>query len=273
MPIGSPRTKKFSIGTSEVRFGPLNMAGKLTQAHSAGLVDQVTVEVAQESVDLLGGFPRIPVDTAITSQNASLTGQLREYSRRNLQLLLGTGVPASQPADVASLVVDDTTAGATSVTVTTGEGANFTAGDIVIIYPDGEPEKVTFTKVDSIAVDVLTLDSNLPTLFDYAGTTSTVRIFNAQPVAVGDVEQTEYFAVQVLQRENATGRPIGFHFWKAAINTGLQFQNSAEDFSSSDFGLKFLQPAASEYATGAALEHLAGIIPTYPTGMYLAGGD
>lgn len=273
MPIGSPRTKKFSIGTSEVRFGPLTSAGKLTQTHSAGLVDQVTVEVAQESVDLLGGFPRVPVDTAVVSQSASLSGQLREYSRRNLEMLLGTGISSTQPSDVSSLVVNSTTAGATSVTVTTSEGALFAAGDIVIIYPESTPEKVTFTKISLISVDALTLDSNLPTLFDYDGTADTINIFKALPLAVGDVQKTEYFAVQVLQRENATGRPIGFHFWKAAINASLQFANNADDFSSSDFGLKFLQPAASEYAAGGDLVHLAGIIPTYPTGMYIAGGD
>jgi hypothetical protein len=273
MPLGSPRTKKFQIGTAEVRIGPLTSAGKLKQADSVGLLDTVTVEVSQESVDLLGGFPRVPVDTAITAQNASLTATLREYSRRNIQTQLGTGVPATQPADVASEVVDATTAGSTSVTVITGDGANFAADDVVIIFPDGTPEKVTLSKVASVSTDTLTLDSDLPTLFDYDGTADTIHIFKALPVAVGDVEQTEYFACQILQRENSTGRPVGFHFWKSAINTGMSFANNPDDFSSTEFGLKFLQPAASEYAAGASLEHLADLIPTYPTGMFYAGGD
>ena len=90
--LGSPRTTKFSIGTAELRIGPLLEAMKLKQENSIGLIDNATVEVSQESVDLTGGFPKVLVDTAVVSQESSITATLREYSRRNLQVMLGEGV-------------------------------------------------------------------------------------------------------------------------------------------------------------------------------------
>ena len=113
--LGSPRTTKFSIGTAELRIGPLSSAMKLKQENSVGLIDNATVEVSQESVDLTGGFPKVLVDTAVVSQESSITATLREFSRRNIQVLLGEGVVpiASEPADAATTVdtpasVDDT---------------------------------------------------------------------------------------------------------------------------------------------------------------------
>lgn len=94
MPLGSAKTRQFNLGTSELRVAPLTSAGRLLPAHSVGLVDSTTVNVAQEAARLEGGFPRKLIDTAVISQTASVTAQLREVSRRNLQVLLGQGVSA-----------------------------------------------------------------------------------------------------------------------------------------------------------------------------------
>jgi hypothetical protein len=272
MPLGSPQTNKYKIGTAEVRIGPLADANKLTQAHSVGLLDNVTVDVTQNSVDLLGGFPKFLADTAVISQEASLTATLREYSRRNMQVLLGEGV-ATAPTDVASLVVDSVADAATAVDVSVGDGTLFAAGDIVVIYQGGVPEGVSVVKVASVATDTLTLETDTPVLQAYDGTQDTIHIYLARQVAVGAITQTNYFACMVIESERATGRPIMWNFWKAAISSGLSAGSNADDFASTELSLKMLQPAATEYGAGADLEHLAGIIPAHPTGMYIGGGD
>ncbi|MCK5431167.1 MAG: hypothetical protein KAJ03_00410, partial [Gammaproteobacteria bacterium] len=102
--LGSPSTQKYSIGTAEVRLGPQTSAMLLNQAsHSIGVLDSVTVEVAQESVDLLGGFPQTILDTAIINQTASVTATFREYSRRNIRTVLGESLEGTAPTDNASL--------------------------------------------------------------------------------------------------------------------------------------------------------------------------
>ena len=268
MALGSPITSKFSIGTAELRVGPLASANKLLDSHSVGLIDSASVSITQESVDLEGGFPRILVDTAVVRQTAEITATLREYSRANLNLQLGRGV-AGAATDFASTVDAPASSGAVSIDVATGDGASFTAGDMATIYPVGSPEKVSVVLIDSIAVDVLTLDAGTPTLHDYAVGDP---IFTSHQLPVGDVDQTFYFAVMLVAKENSTGRPLVWSFWKGAIASGLEQASNAEDFASNELTLKLLAPSAAEYGGGGDLNHLAGIIPTHPVGMYAAGG-
>lgn len=271
--LGAPRTTKFQIGTAEVRVGPLNMANKLTQAHSIGLIDNCTIEISQDSVDLEGGFPRAPVDTAIIRRSGTASATMREYSRRNIKLMMGEGVEGAEPSDVASLVVSNAASGATSIDVTPATGANFTAGDLVVIYPEGDPAAVSVCEVDSVATDTLTLDTNTPTLHDYDGTANTINIYVAQQVGIGAVQTTNYFSAQVLQVERKTGRPVGFNLWKCTIASGMTLGSNAEDFASNDLQIKMLDPAAAEYAAGQPLEHIAALIPSHPQGLMFYGAD
>jgi lipid-A-disaccharide synthase-like uncharacterized protein len=271
--LGSPRTTKFSIGTAELRIGQLTRAMRLKQENSIGLIDNATVEVSQETVDLTGGFPKVLVDTAVVSQESSITATLREYSRRNLQVLLGEGVVdvASEPTDIATTV--DASASAAAVVVPVADESAFAVNDMVIIFGSTDATKadVTVGKVVSLQVGVsITLDADTPLLHDVI---SGDIVYKANQVAIGNILETNYFCVQLLQLERATARPIGFDFWKGAIGGGMTFATNAEDFASTELSIKLLQPAATEYAAGADLEHLANIIPSHPTGMYFGGGD
>ena len=269
MAFGSPQTNKFKIGTCELRIGPLNLANKLLDSHSIGLIDSATISINQESVDLEGGFPKKLVDTAIVRQTGEVTATLREYSRRNINTMLGNGV-VSATTDVATTLASGAIAGATSVTVATGKGASFTTGDLITIYPIGAPHQVSVCRVLSVATDTLTLDSGTPTLFAYS---SGAVVFMSRPVAIGAITSTNYFAVMLVEKENSTGRPIVWSFWKAAVASGMEVATNADDFASTDMVLKLLEPAASEYDTGGALEHLENIIPTHPIGLYAGGSD
>lgn len=269
--LGKPRTKKFSIGTSELRVGPLTAAGRLLSVHSVGLVDQVTLEAAAESVDLNGGFPRTLYDTAIVSQSMTIRGTLREYSRRNLKILLGQGISASEPSDVVSTISNGgsgVASGATSVPVASGAG--FAQGDLVGIYPAGFPEQVTIGKLSAVAGNTLTLGSETTTLQAYA---DGAVVFKFQMVAIGNLNQTNYFSAMVIQAERSTGRPIIFNAWKAAIASGLSIANNSSDFASTELNLKVLQPAETEYDSGQPLFNMAARIAVSPLGEYLQGAD
>lgn len=272
--LGSPQTTKFSIGTAELRIGRQQDAMKLTQSHSVGLIDNATVEVTQESVDLEGGFPKVLVDTAVVSQTSNITATLREYSRRNLQIMLGEGVVdiGSEPADVSTLVdTGGASQGATSVPVVSETG--FTSGDIAIIYgaTDATLAEVQVVRIQSTAAGSLTLDTDTPLLFDIAVND---HVYLASQVAIGAITQTSYFSCQLLQLERTTGRPIGFDFWKGSIGAGMTFSTNAEDFASTELNIKLLQPSATEYATAPdPYYHIRDIVPSHPTGMYFGGGD
>lgn len=271
--LGSPQTTKFSIGTAELRIGPMTDALRLTQGHSVGLIDNANVEVNQESVDLTGGFPQILVDTAVISQEASITATLREYSRRNMQVMMGEGVVAegAEPVDAATTVDGAAAIGAVVIPVT--DETVFATGDIIVVYSAASSEEVTVARVEDVATPgEIALDANTPLLF---AVVATDHVYKANQVAIGNIQETNYFSVQMLQLERSTGRPVGFDFWKATIGAGMTFATNADDFASTELQLKLLQPAFSEYeAAGSGdLEHLSDIIPDHPTGMYFGGGD
>lgn len=269
--FGAPKTKKFKIGTSEVRLGPMSRANKLTPADSIGLLDTVTVEITQESVDLEGGFPKTLVDTAITKQTGQVTAAMREYSRRNINIMLGNGVGAVEPVDFSTTIASPVLKDATSFPVFAGDGANLEEGDILVVYPEAMPDRVSCVRVAAVATDVVTLDPGTPLLFDYAGGT---KVFVSHAVPIGGVSTTAYMSCEVFQQERATGRPVGFKFWKVAISSGMNMQQGTEDFASSDLTLKILLPASAEFdLVDSPLYHLRNIIPEHPQGMYLGGAD
>ena len=269
--LGSAKTRQWNLGVAELRLTPLTSSGKATQSHSVGLLDGSTVEVAQESVRLEGGFPRKLVDTAIAAQNASVRANLREYSRRNLNVLLGQGVSASSPVDVATTLTG--VAAAAAVNFNVASGAGIAAGDTLVIFPVGKPELLSVVVVASIASLAVTLEAKTPLLHSYDGGAGPVHVFNAHPIAIGAVAETKYFGVQLIQRNPVNGRPRVFDFWKASISTGMTFDMNSTDYGSTELQLEILEPAANEYGVGGSLEHLSDIIPNYPAGRLAFGAD
>lgn len=271
--LGDAQTSRFVITPAEFRIGPMTEANKLLPSNSVGLLNSATVTFNVESVDLEGGLPKVLYDTAVTSQPGTIAAEMREYSARNISLLLGY-TPSTYVADRKTTLAADVTAAATEITVAAGAGADYNPGDLIGLYP-AEPQdvaKISYCLVESIAVDVITLDSNTPTLFAYSGTTSPANVFAAEPVPIGAVTATNYFAAQVLGNRR-DGQPMGFMFWKCAISSGLEMAFSSDDFGTTPGEFKILQPSAADFGTGGPLEHVAALIASNPLGMFMSGGD
>ena len=286
--LGQAITPKYQIGVVEVRVGTLSQAMNLKQEHSVGLLDDGTIEVSQESTDLMGGFPQTPADTAIISQASSLTATAREYSRKNIELMLGEGTSDTQPGDVSSTMATNTDfyTLTTGTDMSAGTTDKVAVGDLLTIYPEGNPTDISIVQVKTIATTSIALADDTtdiatavdsPLLYNYqdyitAGTT--VHIFKTLPVAIGNVQVTKYVSAMMILQERGTARPIGYNYWKAAVSTGLTMQSSASDFASFELALKFLEPAISEYEPlGSELHHISGIIRNNPTGLFWNGGD
>lgn len=274
--LGSPVTTKFDIGTAELRLGPLSKANLLTQAESIGLIDDATYTVNQTSVDLLGSFPKVPVDTAVTEQTATVSATMREYSRRNMRIMLGDGLAGTAPTEISSTLdtAADVPAGANVLNVATGDGALFTADDVVIVFPAGRPQDVSVLQVASVAVDAVTFKTNHTTAADYNALSETGTVFQiyvAHQVPIGAITKTNYFSLMLIQQENSTGNPKVVSYWKAAIGGSMEVATTSDDFASSTMDLKILQPASVDYAVGGDLADMADLIPLHPAGMILNG--
>lgn len=275
MPLGQAQTRKFNIGTAELRVGPLSSAMRLVQAHSIGLVDKVMVSVTQDKVDLEGMFPKVVVDSAIISQKAEITATAREYSRRNMSLMLGNGIAPvdvnglpDPAADIATTLSVAAVAADTDLTVVAA-GA-LAAGDFIIVYDVDHPENVEVLKIASVLANVITLDADTPVVMAHP---SGSKVFAARQVAVGAITQTEYFSAMIVQKQNSNGRPVVMNFWKVTNSAGMEYGSDPSNFASTDIKLTCLTPVAVDYAVGAPLEHLANIIPAHPMGMIAGGSD
>lgn len=270
--IGDASTSRFFISQAEVRIGPLTSAMALTPVHSIGLLNSATVSFNIESVDLEAGLPRKLFDTQVISQLGTVAMEMREYSRRNMQMLLGYTPEAYVARVETTLAAPVNKVSGTTITVATGTGASFTAGDLVGIYPASavNQAELTYAEVTLVAGDVLTLGPyTLPLLFNYL---TGDKVFKATPVAIGANATTQYFSVQVLGADRR-GLPVGFIFWKCAMSSGLEVGFNSDDFNTNSGELKILSPSAADLAVGGDLNTVAAQVAKYPLGMSLFGGD
>jgi hypothetical protein len=198
--------------------------------------------------------------------------EMREYSRRNMQMLLGYTPEAYVSRVETLLAAPIVAASGTTATVSTGDGADFTVGDLVGVYPASAVNQanVTYAEIMSKAGDVLTLGPRaLPFLFNYAVDD---KLFRVSPLAIGANSTTQYFSSQVLGTDRR-GLPVGFVFWKCAMSSGLEVGFNSDDFNSNTGELKILAPSASDVAVGGDLYDVASLVVKYPLGMALFGGD
>lgn len=262
--LGAAKTGKFAIGTAELRVGPLSLAGKLNRKHGVGLIDSATLNVEQTSVDLKGGFPQVIMDTQVVDQSAQITATLREFSRRNLGILLGQGLIYDDSDDgmddAKTTLSADLTAAASTIALTAASG--FSAGDWVSIYNPNDAAESIITKLGASTGDIA---SGLePSITMVAGSV----VSRLAPIAVGNVSQVQYFSAQLITIDRQSGRPKVSNFWKLAIGSGMSLANNATDFASTEMVLKVLQPSMTDYEqVGSPLHHLADVIGAYPMGM------
>ena len=269
MALGQAQTDTFSIGTAELRVGPLSSAGQLVQANSIGLIDDAIVTIGQESAELKGGFPRKLVDSVVIEQTATVTATAREYSRANLNIMLGNGIVAAA-TEVKSTLATDELINAVSIDVQGGDGALFTVGDIITIYPEGKPEDVSVLEIGNIVTDTVTFVTGQTTVIAYTAA-DVVNVYVSHQISIGNVVQTNYFSCTLIQKDHKSGFPLVYNFWKVSSVGSLDVQTNAEDFSSMAMELNCLEPAASEYAASADLEPWANVIPTHPIGFWALG--
>lgn len=265
--LGAAKTGNFVIGQFEVRIGTLAQAGRLTSAHSVGVVDSYSYGLTLETTKLMAGFPRKTLDQAITSIDGELTFTGREYSARNINVLLGNAV-ADYDAPGGDLIgtVDTTSAilAAEDTLVLTTDVA-FTAGQTVTIYSTTDPTKVTVSIVQSYTsgTKTLVLKTGYETLHAYDAGES-VKVSLANVIGGGNITGVNYFSAQLVSVNRADSRPVVIDFWKCAVGAGLKVANSGTEFSAQEWSVGVLVPTASDYATGGPLHHVADVIPANP---------
>ena len=271
--LGAPVTGQNIIGTFEVRIGPQASAGKLRQSHSVGVIDSFTLDLRQETADMLAGFPQEPADTAIVSQVSGLSFQMREYSVRNLNMMLGNGVVAQAGSnyvgrvDTAAAVEKD----AESLVLNNDSSAPV-VGDTLTIHhaTDRSLVFVVYVKSASTASGQSTIgfEPSLPLGLEAGGD---YRAYKTAALAFGQQSKVQYFSCGLVQLDRANNQPLVFDFWKAALETGPQISTGGAEFASTEVKLKFLEPTISEHAT--IYPDIYTEFAEFPVGRYVMAQD
>lgn len=269
--IGDSATSNFFISMAEVRIGPLTEALALTSEHSIGLLDSATVSFAAESVDLKAGLPKRIYDTQITDQSGTVSMDMREYSKRNMQILLGHS-PTPYTSRVEASLLSDALMTGNTIILQSSEGAQFAEEDLVLICPKATVSQadLTYAEVTNVSQDTLTLGPRTtPLLFDYVAGD---KVILQEPIPIGANTTTQYFTAQVLG-VNRAGIPIGFILWKCALSSGLEVSMNADDFNTNTGELKILTPSAADISVGGDLYEVRDMVAKYPQGMTTFPGD
>lgn len=252
---GEAKTSKFLLANATIMVGPMANVFDLTPVdHSLGLTKQVTMNVDNKWTELTQGVTQTTVYTVNTGVDATLTGEIYEYTARNLAYAAGLDATgAAFDEDLATYTLASShTHTSTAIALSTGGGTDFAAGDFVLLQQN-LGDTVAVFKVASKSTDTLTPTSgyNFPANITFAVSTTTVyRIAAAAVVKVGAQTDTGLFGVKMVGTLPQNDRPIVAIFPKARIQKGLNLVFQEGNFSNMPFEIKpyALVPADAFYA-------------------------
>jgi hypothetical protein len=392
--LGSAKSSKFQIGASEIRIGPLERAGRLTQDDSIGLLQSASVNYTQESTDLEGGLPKATIATVITKTGLTVSASAYEYTLKNMKIMMNdasaftdvtsagfslnmaaasaaatslptTAIPAGTysvekvtaagiATYVTATVAADSTAGVSykllntagqvvhtlkvgssfklnndsattytlnsiALTFTAGSvssialgttalvtaltgidvassvgaqawtdvvktatspaagaltldvqvnGAGLKKDDVLVAYPAGKPEQMTVLVLSADASGQTLNFANTPLLF---ALTAGDTIYKADNAGIGGNTTTNYFAMDIISKDQSTGKPVGFQLWKVAVTSGLDFSFSGDSWGTTSMAFKAMLPTADDVAASGKLAHTGTFNSKNPYGRFLSG--
>jgi hypothetical protein len=226
-----PKTQQFLLSTATVMLGPMAEVFNLQPTqHSIGLVKNFRAMLETGVTELKHGVQNIVIASVVTEANMKASCEVYEYTARNLAY--GAGLNPSgavwepgviEKHDLAQIFDD----GDTTIVLETGAGANFTAGDWVVLQ-FGE-DQVHIAKIASISTDTLTVTGYAcPTgvAFPVVGTT----VYRVAEIEVGPRDSSIFFGMKVVGILPNDSDPVTLVFPKVRITRGFELAFQTQDF-------------------------------------------
>lgn len=259
--IGAAKSRKFAIGTSELRIGPLSSAGKLTQDYTVGLVDSVVLSVEQTVVDLKGGFPQTIMDSAVTDQSAQVTATCREFSRRNLGIMLNQGLAYVSDDDTN----DAKTTLSAGVAPITATAAAVSGGTLTVTY--ASQTAAPYNVGDTVVLAGFTPSNYNGSYVVTACDTTTVAMAAGSASGTCTVQGTVSGSQKYIRLTSATGftnpSSTAWGGWISIYNPaslGLCVMTRIASLSGTTATLDTAFPVPDTFASGSVVAKLAPVI-------------
>jgi hypothetical protein len=238
---GEGKTSKFLLANATIMVGPRANVFELTpEDHSLGLTKQVNLNTENQWTELTQGITKAVIYTVNTGVMSTLTGEIYEYTARNLAYAAGVDATGAAYDEflttfLLSAVVDDAD---TTAVLATGGGASFAIGDFMLLQHD-ESDLVAVLKVGSISTDTITFAAGYAPPAGVVFATATTRVFRVRkPIKVGSQSDDGLFGVKIAGIMPENQRPIVAIFPKARIQKGLSLAFQEENFSNMPFEIK-----------------------------------
>lgn len=240
---GEARTSEFLLSTATLMIGPRASVMELVPAkHSLGLIKNVQVSQEMGYTELTQGVNNAVVASVNTSAVPRISGEVYEYSARNLAY--GAGLDGSDTA--YDPIVTQTTLSA-NLTVTSGNkgslvlatggavAAGFAAGEYGVLQDLNAPDKVHVFKVASVATDTLTLATGYELPVGETFNAATSVVYRVKAIKVGQVPKQPTFGAKLVGLLPETGEPVTIIFPKVKITKGLGAAFQTDNFSNMPF--------------------------------------
>jgi hypothetical protein len=243
---GEAKTTAFMLGTATIMLGAMADLMSLNDNHSVGLVKNVTVKTTPGFTELTQGVKNSPVFSVQTQNDSDVTGEMYEYTSKNLSYSAGLDGSSVKATTVKNTVktavvapVDPAPLGAAAIPM--DDTAGFAAGDTVFVTPPGT-ENVMVRNIANIdaATKTLTLNLGLP----FAVPVGTV-IQKVNVVPVGSTDDQPYLAAKIVGKL-ANGDMVAILLPKVRITSGLSLAFKTDNFDNMPLQLKVYEQVASD---------------------------
>ena len=249
-----------SDSTAGVAYKIQDLSGKVLHTITQGSQFKVnsdpanTYAVSAVSVQFAAGvFTTVTVTTSALATAVTLND-------------VASSIGAQEWADV---IKSGTTSavGATSLQVQVG-GSGLLKGDTLVVYPKDKPEEMTVLVLSADVVGQTLNFANTSLLFALkAGDT----IYKADNAGIGGNATTSYFTMDIIGKDQATGKPMGFQLWKVAVTSGLDFSFSGDAWGTTSMAFKAMLPTSADTLAGGDLAHTSTYNSKNPYGRFLSG--
>jgi hypothetical protein len=245
---GTANTTQFLLSTATVMIGPQASAVFLNPAeHGLGLVKNVQAQVDLGFTDLTQGVQNQTVMSINTKADTKITAEVFEYTAQNLiygACLDGNGFtsPTQTVFALASAAVGTSP---DTITLTTGMGSHWAAGDYIVLQDTTTPDRTHVGKVASVASDTLTLVAEFALETTASWPASTTTAFQVQAIGIGALPTQPMFSCKIVGLL-PDGSPATLVFPKVKLTKGINLSFQTNNFSNMPFEFTPYQLVAAD---------------------------
>lgn len=235
---GEAKTNAFMLGTATVMLGAMAELMSLNDTHSIGLVKNVVVKTTPGFTDLTQGVKNSLVYSVMTSNESMVTGEVYEYTSKNLSYAAGLDGATVAPTTVKTTIktavvapVAPATEGAKVLPVE--DTSTIAAGDTIFVRIAGT-ENVMVRNVVSVdaATKALTVNLGLPFALPIGTIIQKVNV-----LALGSTDDQPFLSAKIVGTM-ANGDIVAILIPKVRVSSGLSLGFQTENFDNMPLELK-----------------------------------